>query len=737
MEGLEQVESSLPTGIIVGGKYEILGVRGRWEQGIAYEAAEMGSSRNLILREFFPTGAIRDSAGIVRLKDRSDESAVSELVLQAERAASEHVEGMVRIVGGFKSFGTAYVAVESNGDFVSLRERLGREKRLGVAEAVTLLREVSAVVERLHHAGRVHLCVNPASVLICGSRVLLRERTFGDEANRYASLEQVTGSSEATSASDVYSICATFYEAITGVRAPSSPDRVGGMAVKAVALLNPEVPPHVCVCIERGLALHSRERPQTIRELVRLLDEVPVAVMAEAVAKSDLDEMDQTVLRIRALKTKTNSCPSCGFGMDRPKKPLTGVCPVCREGRVLKREINERLCAVCRSDLLKRVSNSPKIAFCPICRFGGLMKRGVVGRALECADCGAKFSRSRAGLTLEHTGATDREAPVSDRAESEREYWLPLSGRAEAVWVCQGCDAQFDEVEPAKWRLVHAPHDPHEVTKLHQQLAPWEWARVARRLPIDCGNAGCEKCSADYFVDTETLTLLGSDHDPYGFASEHLGEKIPLGHVAWMAAGKPSGEAGLICRECLLEFNDDGDYLRLAYANDYALAAHLGDAYLHDDWHRIAKRLPVTSDEPAFFERLQTQIITSLLTGETEWADAKGVCRWRSDVAQLDWEKDSSRVVSSGFVRLADGLMELKLGRNVKKAPLDAVLRCELAGENVELMLSGEKSPLLLKIIPTRLVVDLESGKYEVELGAKEFLQCVDNLKSFGGGISR
>lgn len=166
----------------------------------------------------------------------------------------------------------------------SLRERLHREPRLSLDEAVRIAQEVAAALDHAHRAGFVHRDVKPENILFADGMALLAD--FGvaraadpaptghtDTADdstlttegmalgtpAYMSPEQAAGERDLDAASDIYSLACVVYEMLAGQPpfAGTSPQRVMAQHVTEVPqvlrTLRPDLPSAVDAAVARAL----------------------------------------------------------------------------------------------------------------------------------------------------------------------------------------------------------------------------------------------------------------------------------------------------------------------------------------------------------------------------------------------------------------------------------------------------------------------------------------------------
>ena len=177
----------------------------------------------------------------------------------------------------------------------SLREKLQREKQLGLEEAVMITKQIASALDYAHKQGVVHRDIKPENILIQEGEAMLAD--FGialavKEAGgnrltetglslgtpQYMSPEQATGDRTLDARSDVYSLAAVLYEMLAGeppVTGPSAQAMIAKLMMERpthLRVVRESVPMAVDAAVAKALDKTPADRFATAGDFARALD---------------------------------------------------------------------------------------------------------------------------------------------------------------------------------------------------------------------------------------------------------------------------------------------------------------------------------------------------------------------------------------------------------------------------------------------------------------------------------
>ena len=175
-------------------------------------------------------------------------------------------------------------------DGETLRDRLERETRLSIDDAVHLAREIADALDYAHAQGVIHRDIKPANILLSGRHALVADFGVAKAMNSlmversrtragfivgtlaYMSPEQAVGDELIDARSDVFSLGAMMYEMLTGKKAFEAASEREMLARRfthaspSVQAERPEVPRELDRVIARSLSADPADRHRTAGE---------------------------------------------------------------------------------------------------------------------------------------------------------------------------------------------------------------------------------------------------------------------------------------------------------------------------------------------------------------------------------------------------------------------------------------------------------------------------------------
>ncbi len=232
----------LPEGTKLQDRYLLENVIGEGAFGIIYLARDMENDRKVAIKEYFPTGKVcrKISTGEVCPLNAEEEEWITEgIVDYLEKAgimkSYTGESGCVRVFDVFAENSTGYMVMEylSGG---SLKEHLKKLGKVAPDEAIRLLYPVMGFLMKLHGDKRIHCDISPDNLMFDGAGnlriidfgALYEKGKCADEKqlkDGYAPLELYQNREDVGPWTDVYSLCAVWYEMLCGCKPDKAPNR--------------------------------------------------------------------------------------------------------------------------------------------------------------------------------------------------------------------------------------------------------------------------------------------------------------------------------------------------------------------------------------------------------------------------------------------------------------------------------------------------------------------------------
>ncbi len=178
----------------------------------------------------------------------------------------------------------------------SLRQRMTRDRRLGVDEAIAITREVASAIDFAHRHGVVHRDIKPENILLSDGHALVADfgiarALLADPATSqkltatgislgtpgYMSPEQATGDRAVDARTDIYALGAVTHEMLAGEPPFSGPSMQAILAQVLTESPTPltqrrrGIPPAVSAAVQKALAIEAADRFTSAADFARAL----------------------------------------------------------------------------------------------------------------------------------------------------------------------------------------------------------------------------------------------------------------------------------------------------------------------------------------------------------------------------------------------------------------------------------------------------------------------------------
>lgn len=270
-------------------KYQIKKVLGQGGFGITYLAYDQTLQQNVAIKEYFPVKIVRRLGNILREGQGEYELSATAMVYPQNGQEEKYlngmknfleeaqvlfgkfdVEGLAAVKDYFEENGTVYIVMEYlSGPTLQEYEKEHKGK-ISEKQAEILLEPVINALAYIHSIGIVHCDISPDN-LIFNKEGQLKLIDFGAAKNKkkekeeqyckggYTAPEQYLEKEFVGPWSDVYSLCAVWYEMLTGIKVPPAVERLQKDRLKNMTMAS-EVSEQTNNILKKGLSLEIQKR---------------------------------------------------------------------------------------------------------------------------------------------------------------------------------------------------------------------------------------------------------------------------------------------------------------------------------------------------------------------------------------------------------------------------------------------------------------------------------------------
>lgn len=278
--------------------YEIRDILGQGGFGITYLAQDLNLGHEVAIKEYLPVDlSIRTKSGTVSpVSDEHHERyywGLERFLDEARTLGQFKHPNIVQVRNVFEANNTAYMVMEYElGE--TFQEILDRRKTVGEQDLKTIIFPIIDGMKVVHAAGFIHRDIKPANIFlrVDGDPVLLdfgsartslgqNEQSLTSIFSRgYAPIEQYNTGEETQGAwTDIYSMGATMYRAISGIPPTDAVDRSAAIAqidsdtyVSITELASKEYSEDFLKGIDHALQFRQQDRPNSMAEWAATFD---------------------------------------------------------------------------------------------------------------------------------------------------------------------------------------------------------------------------------------------------------------------------------------------------------------------------------------------------------------------------------------------------------------------------------------------------------------------------------
>lgn len=276
----------LPIGhVLQQGKFAVGRVLGEGGFGITYKGAHRELRRPVAIKELFPwdLGAVRVGirVAVPAVQTSAFQHARDSALQEARAVAGFQARGIVNVYDMFQENSTAYIVMEYL-EGQTLETRLEKMGCLPLNEVWRIAQGLCSALAEVHARQWLHRDIKPANVMLTpeGRAVLIdfgAARAF--QANRiqrhtriltpsYAAPEQWSPEARFGPYTDVFSLGATLYHALTGAPPPQAIERLHR---KRALSFPDETPAPIVAALQQALNLRVGDRLQSMQEFLDLI----------------------------------------------------------------------------------------------------------------------------------------------------------------------------------------------------------------------------------------------------------------------------------------------------------------------------------------------------------------------------------------------------------------------------------------------------------------------------------
>lgn len=306
-------------------RYRIIKKLGQGGFGVTYLAIDSGIEQYVVLKECFPLHLTErdDTLGYIKLIHKENtplfEKELKKFLDEARRMAKlQHISEIAKVLGYFKENNTAYIVMEyvKGTNFRTFIENM--DEPFTFEKGRDFLLPIIRALNEVHKKGLIHRDLTPENILIKEDRSIKvidfgASREFVDDKTKtilvksgYAPLEQYSKKEKQGPWTDVYGICAVFYEMLTGAAPQDSLSRMESDELYPPSMYGAEITVEQENVLMKGLSQNYQQRYQSMKQLEQafLLSKKTIDSKEYEENLWEKGSLDNCILKKRILKNR-------------------------------------------------------------------------------------------------------------------------------------------------------------------------------------------------------------------------------------------------------------------------------------------------------------------------------------------------------------------------------------------------------------------------------------------------
>lgn len=267
-------------------RYKIEKVLGQGGFGIAYKGFDLMTSQAIAIKEYWPENAGRQGNGVIWPSTQQQrQKEIQDVKNEFSRLKRCIHPNIVKAYDDFEENNTVYFVMDFH-EGQSLLEILEHEGRLLENRVLKYFLQIAAALKIIHGNQILHRDIKPENIIIdrMDNPILIdfgSAREFiADKTQRhtrlvtpgYAPFEQYLSAARPSSATDIYAVCASMYELLTGELPTPSLERKSQDNLKPPRQIVPNLSLAIEQTILMGMRMEVKDRLQTADELIDALN---------------------------------------------------------------------------------------------------------------------------------------------------------------------------------------------------------------------------------------------------------------------------------------------------------------------------------------------------------------------------------------------------------------------------------------------------------------------------------